>query len=400
METKTILILAVNPKNTTRLRLDNEIREIEERLKFSEHRNKFTIKIKLAVRIDDFREALVNLRPTYVHFCGHGDKEFSIVENVSGETHLVKVDALGGLFEAFKDSIECVVLNACHSQIQAEIIAKHIKYVVGMSGTIKDKAAVEYSKGFYDALFNRESSIEWAHKLGCNAIELHNVTNDSSIPLLFINKSFQTICWCEKNIFNTMKKLEQDKLSKLVKLEILDFHSLKSYIEELEQKILKNEELRQDAEKQRKNFNTCKKFVYINAIPENKMLAVKIREYLLENNIASSTPLYFNGKDFTGEEMQKFFKTNLLDCDATIILYNKSSKKWVDYELLSCNRIQSERSKPLRIIVLNTPPPTPPPEKLECNVFLPNLKTLRCIKFSSDSYNDCLSDLKNILLSD
>ncbi|BAZ22521.1 hypothetical protein NIES4073_34050 [Kalymmatonema gypsitolerans NIES-4073] len=40
--TKTILILAANPKSTTSLRLDQEVRDISETVRRSQHRDRFT----------------------------------------------------------------------------------------------------------------------------------------------------------------------------------------------------------------------------------------------------------------------------------------------------------------------------------------------------------------------
>ncbi len=84
---------------------------------------------------------------------------------------MVSAGALAGLFELFAEKIKCVVLNACYSEVQAEAIAEHIDYVVGMRKGIKDTAAIEFAVAFYDALGAGES-IEFAHKLACNAVKL------------------------------------------------------------------------------------------------------------------------------------------------------------------------------------------------------------------------------------
>ncbi|MGI8501657.1 MAG: hypothetical protein ACR2LR_11025 [Hassallia sp.] len=41
--TKTILILAANPKSTTSLRLDHEVRDISESLRRSQYRDRFAL---------------------------------------------------------------------------------------------------------------------------------------------------------------------------------------------------------------------------------------------------------------------------------------------------------------------------------------------------------------------
>ncbi|PIE35709.1 hypothetical protein CSA56_03070 [candidate division KSB3 bacterium] len=167
-----ILILAANPKNTDRLRLDEEVREIEEGLKRSRNREQFEIKQQWAVRPQDIRRAMLDFQPNIVHFSGHGEGEVGIVlENRNGQAQLVTSEALAGLFKLFADNVRCVVLNACYSVAQAEAIVKHIDYVVGMEQSIGDQAAVEFSTAFYDGLGAGES-FEFAYNVGCNALRL------------------------------------------------------------------------------------------------------------------------------------------------------------------------------------------------------------------------------------
>lgn len=172
---KTILILAANPKDTSRLRLDQEVREIEDGLQRSQRRDDFIIKQKWAARPIDVRRAMLDYKPNIVHFCGHGEGEDGIAfEDDSGQTKLVQADALAGLFELFADSVECVLLNACYAEIQAKAIAKHINFVIGMKKAIGDGAAIEFAVAFYDAL-GADRSFEFAFSFGRNAIQLAGI---------------------------------------------------------------------------------------------------------------------------------------------------------------------------------------------------------------------------------
>lgn len=171
---KKILILAANPKDTSRLRLDQELRDIEEGLQRSQKRDQFSLKQQLAVRPRDIQRALLDFNPQIIHFSGHGTEERLIFEDDSGKSKLVSGDALAGLFELFADRIECVVLNGCYSEEQAKAIGKHINYVIGMSQAIGDRAAIEFAVGFYDAL-GAGRSIEFAYKLGCSAIRMQGI---------------------------------------------------------------------------------------------------------------------------------------------------------------------------------------------------------------------------------
>jgi len=166
---KRILILAANPKSTSRLRLDEEVREIEEGLRRAKHCERFEIRSRWAVRYDDLRRALLDIEPHIVHFCGHGNEEGLLVEDEIGSDTPVSLKALAGLFELCKDHVECVILSACHSAQQSVAIKKYIDYVIGMRKEIKDKAAVEFAVGFYDAL-GAGKKVDQAFKFGCNSI--------------------------------------------------------------------------------------------------------------------------------------------------------------------------------------------------------------------------------------
>lgn len=166
---KKILILSANPKTTPRLRLDEEVREIEEGLRRAKHRSQFEIQSRWAVRLRDLRRALLDYGPHIVHFTGHGKEEGLLVEDESGLAVSISAKALSGLFKLFSEQIECVIMSACYSARQAAAINKHIHYVIGMRKEIKDKASIEFAVGFYDALAAGRS-IEDAFEFGCNAI--------------------------------------------------------------------------------------------------------------------------------------------------------------------------------------------------------------------------------------
>ncbi len=171
---KKILILSANPRGTAHLRLDEEVREIEEGLQRSKLREQFVIHSKWATRLKDIRRAMLDYEPDIVHFCGHGAEDGLMVEDESGNVIVVNPDALSGLFELFSERIECVLLNACYSSIQAKAINKSVPYVIGMGTDIQDKSAIEFAVGFYDAL-GAGKSIDDAYKFGCNAIQLSNI---------------------------------------------------------------------------------------------------------------------------------------------------------------------------------------------------------------------------------
>ncbi|MHC5671447.1 CHAT domain-containing protein [Nostoc sp.] len=115
-----ILILAALPD---RLRLDREIREIEEAIRRAVKGNLFEIKIRTAVRTQDIRRAIAEERPSIVHFCGHGLEDGSLLLEDDGGNHKpVSPTGLASLFKLHTDSVKCVLLNACYSSKTAEAI--------------------------------------------------------------------------------------------------------------------------------------------------------------------------------------------------------------------------------------------------------------------------------------
>jgi hypothetical protein len=190
MPQRKILILAANPKDTTDLRLDKQVQEIDEGLRRAKNRDHFAVESRLAIRPRDLSRALHDTEPQIVHFGGHGAAEGLILEDDAGLAKLVNKQALSELFSLFSHRIECVVLSACYSVSQAEAISKHIPYVIGMSKEIGVPAALAFSIGFYDAL-GAGRSYEDAYSFGCNAIHLLSIP-EHLIPILHVKPTDST----------------------------------------------------------------------------------------------------------------------------------------------------------------------------------------------------------------
>jgi hypothetical protein len=165
-----ILILAANPRQD--LRLASEIRDIREIIRSSPNREQFQLEQREALRPQDLQRALLEVEPRIVHFCGHGSGNQGLVlENNAGEQQLVTTVAISNLFKQFQNQVECVLLNACYSQTQAQSIVQHINYVIGMGRDILDDAAIAFTKGFYEAL-SHGRSIDSAYEFGRDRIQI------------------------------------------------------------------------------------------------------------------------------------------------------------------------------------------------------------------------------------
>ena len=188
-----VLFLAANPEDTVRLRLDAEIREIDEALRKAEFRDDFEIVQHGAVRPTDLQGLLLRHKPKIVHFSGHGtDSGEIILEDSSAGSSAVPLNALEKLFSVLGSEIKCVVLNACYSEAQAKAIAKHVPYVVGMANAIEDRAAIAFATAFYQAL-GYGKDIQTAYQLGCAQIALVGASGDDTPQLVALGGRNETI---------------------------------------------------------------------------------------------------------------------------------------------------------------------------------------------------------------
>jgi hypothetical protein len=199
----TILFLAANPLGTDRIALDREARAIQVELERSGFRDRFELVTRWAAEPLDLLRELRKLKPTVVHFSGHGttgiaghapgpdlhrdvDVEPShrggdpqpglFFQGPDGGVQLVSTEALEATFGAAGSSVQLIVLSACYSELNAQALLRHVGCVVGMSGAIATDAARSFAIGFYGGLGECES-IAAAYAQGCAAIHLQGLSD-------------------------------------------------------------------------------------------------------------------------------------------------------------------------------------------------------------------------------
>lgn len=214
---KTILVLAANPRDTEPLCLAEEVEEIAKGLRRARKHDEFVLHRKLAARQEDVRRAMLDYHPNIVHFCGHGAGAAGILfEDETGQTQLVDADALSRFFRLFSSNLECVVLNACLSVAQAKAIARHVPCVIGMKGTVGDRAAIAFAIAFYDAIGAGES-FEFAYQLARNATQWTGIPPDMMPVLITFGLSALTALYRPKNSVRTKRGISSSTgLSKAI----------------------------------------------------------------------------------------------------------------------------------------------------------------------------------------
>jgi riboflavin biosynthesis pyrimidine reductase len=176
----TILYVAANPLDTTRLALDEECAAIERELRMATGRDDFDFRSKWAVSVDELMRHLNELEPTILHFSGHGSTGDASATVHSGEPRrdiagagstgdagillqdgqsrqYVSDRALAKLITSAAPSTRVVVLNACYSAQLADSLRHEVDCVVGIDDAIADTAARSFAVAFYRALGHRRS---------------------------------------------------------------------------------------------------------------------------------------------------------------------------------------------------------------------------------------------------
>lgn len=169
-----MLFVAANPAGTDPLRLDRELRIIREAIERSRHRVSLRLQSRSAATVHDLRRALLDERYDLVHISGHGEQEGLVLEDERGDCVQVPRRALARLFARYsapKGPLQCVVLNACWSRTTGEEPSMGVPFTVAMDGPISDRGALEFSRGFYDAL-GAGLGYEQAHAEGLGCVEL------------------------------------------------------------------------------------------------------------------------------------------------------------------------------------------------------------------------------------
>lgn len=167
-----------------RLLLDEEVREIEQKVLTARYRDDLDLDTHWAMRTDDLLLALNMANPQVVHFSGHGGSDGLVVVSRDGSRpHSVDAAQLGRLFKIFRGDIRLLVLNACLSRPQAEAVAAVVGCAIGTTNDISDKAAIIFSASFYRAIAFG-CSVGVAFEQACSALDLEHLEERDYLQLV------------------------------------------------------------------------------------------------------------------------------------------------------------------------------------------------------------------------
>jgi hypothetical protein len=211
---KNIIMLMANPAKTASLKLRDEYYMIQQSVQH--HKDKFAVYSDEQVTPADILKAATHpdRLPWCLHFSGHGKYgdpkirkmlEDAKQNNPEGKTTLedgsglivasedkrsykiMPTRALDAIFKSLKrnvPSLELVVLNACYSEVQANVISQHGFYVVGAKDKIADTASRAFSDVFYDTLA-KGSDLKKAVEFGRLNALMYDLKHENDINLFY-----------------------------------------------------------------------------------------------------------------------------------------------------------------------------------------------------------------------
>lgn len=152
-----VLIIFSCPKNQDRLRLDREHRVIQKIIESKISHVK--IRILQAATINDLIEAISSPGLRVVHFSGHGSHHSIYLEKseYSDVGEELNANILSIIIQEHCPNLEALILSSCYSSSGIDCLVKSASKIITVEGEAEDKAAIEFTKHFYENYLSNES---------------------------------------------------------------------------------------------------------------------------------------------------------------------------------------------------------------------------------------------------
>lgn len=155
-----VLFVSASPPDLSRLRVDQEFRELRSRLDRTGPVDRLELIHMPASRLEDLRSGLLEHEPNVLHISCHGKPGGILCFDSGGygdAPSSVKPENMLRLLRAVGESLELVILNACHSASLAREISGIVGPCISMEGSIVDDEAIRFSLAFYEVLSYRKA---------------------------------------------------------------------------------------------------------------------------------------------------------------------------------------------------------------------------------------------------
>lgn len=178
-EPLTVLVAYAAPRGTAALNWEIEERALRDCLApYPEH---FRIEPLPRATPEDLHQALLRLKPAYLHILGHGNAGDLLFQDSYGDPHPAPRAALLQTF-ANTPSLRCVILSACDSAAGLRALGPGMPPLIAMRAAISSDAARAFAQGFYGAIAAGHD-LRAAYAAGRDRMRLLGV-GDADVPVL------------------------------------------------------------------------------------------------------------------------------------------------------------------------------------------------------------------------
>lgn len=172
-----VLYLTANADINSPLRIDAEVRKVQEAVRGSRFRDNITIQYKPAADLNSLIDGLNDYRPQIVHFSGHGNAagvatDTGRVSKSSGK--FLTFEQLAKALAATDHPPEVVILNACESSAAKTALIPPAKILIGMRTAVGDVPAAAFAIRFYAAIASGQS-VKASFEQGKIAVEAASI---------------------------------------------------------------------------------------------------------------------------------------------------------------------------------------------------------------------------------
>jgi hypothetical protein len=182
-----VLYLMANPDQAHLLRVDAEVRQVQDAVRGSAYRDNISLEYRPAADLKSLIDGLNDHRPRIVHFSGHGYDGGIAVDHLKVAKQPVKTvsfDLLARALTATDEPPDIIVLNSCKSAGARKAFLPPAKAIIVMRDSISDLAATNFAVAFYAAIAAGQS-VKSAFAQGKVAVE-NSSLSEVGIPDLLV----------------------------------------------------------------------------------------------------------------------------------------------------------------------------------------------------------------------
>ena len=151
--------------------------------------------------------------------------------------------------------------------------------------------------------------------------------------------------WCSRDI--VIQDIKDDRHRELLSTEFIQTNSFENFKKEIHNRMLSFKEKLKKKEKRDDSFCNELPFIFINATVEDRAIAQEL-QCSLQDFCMVAQPLYKG----TSSEIREDLKENILECNYYILVYSKSTARWVHRQLMQYRKYDRERVERIRAIFI------------------------------------------------